>query len=147
MRARCDSLSWRRYVFCTCLQAAFLRRAILSMPRAGALRTTASACLLVCILHLQGCCTAEDCPYLHVNLAAAAPVCKRFLRGYCPAGTACLHKHYTLRMVREEKTLAAGAGGKVSSAGAARARRTRAPAFLAGGNGRQGCGEQQALGA
>jgi hypothetical protein len=39
-------------------------------------------------------------------------VCKRFLRGYCPAGSACPHKHYTLRMVREEKSLdAAPAGG------------------------------------
>ena len=58
----------------------------------------------------QGCCTAEPCPYLHVNLPPAAPVCSRFLRGYCPAGPACPHKHYTLRRVRDEKRLEAAAG-------------------------------------
>lgn len=47
---------------------------------------------------------------MHVNLPAGAPICTRFLRGYCPAGTACPHKHYTLRMVRDEKRLEAAAG-------------------------------------
>ena len=35
---------------------------------------------------LQGLCTAEKCPYLHVNVNPAAPVCQAFLRGYCPDG-------------------------------------------------------------
>ncbi|PRW60919.1 Zinc finger CCCH domain-containing 3 [Chlorella sorokiniana] len=60
---------------------------------------------------LKGCCTAEPCPYVHVNLPAGAPICTRFLRGYCPAGTACPHKHYTLRMVRDEKRMEAAPGG------------------------------------
>ena len=68
---------------------------------------------------LQGRCTAAGCPYLHVNLPPAAPACKRFLRGYCPAGAACPHKHFTLRMVREEKRLdaAAAGGGGAAQAG------------------------------
>ena len=69
-------------------------------------------------LHQQGRCTAAACPYLHVNLPPTAPTCKRFLRGYCPAGVACPHKHYTLGMVRDEKTLDAGA---VAAAAAAKA--------------------------
>lgn len=84
---------------------------------------------------LQGCCTAEACPYLHVNLPASAPICKRFLRGYCPAGAACPHKHYTLRMVREEKTLAASAAGaadKASKAGGAAKRGGRGEAARVG---------------
>lgn len=52
---------------------------------------------------LQGLCSATDCPYLHVNLSPEAPLCKAFLRGYCPAGARCPHKHYTLRMVKEER--------------------------------------------
>lgn len=67
----------------------------------------------VCQHFLLGRCTATPCPYLHVNLPASAPVCKRFLRGFCPSGAACPHKHYTLRMVQEERKLetTAGAGG------------------------------------
>lgn len=64
----------------------------------------------------QGCCTVEPCPYLHVNLPPAAPVCTRFLRGYCPAGVVCPHKHYTLRMVRDEKRLHAAAGHAAAAA-------------------------------
>ena len=60
---------------------------------------------------MQGLCTASDCPYLHVNLSAGAPVCKAFLRGYCPAGAECPHKHYTLRMVKEERRLEQGGSG------------------------------------
>ena len=41
----------------------------------------------------QGVCTAAQCPYLHVNVNAAAPVCQAFLRGYCAAGVECVNKH------------------------------------------------------
>ncbi|KAI7842802.1 hypothetical protein COHA_003548 [Chlorella ohadii] len=74
----------------------------------------------ICMHFLKGCCTAEPCPYVHVNLPAGAPVCTRFLRGYCPAGTACPHKHYTLRMVRDEKRVEATAGAAAAGGGAAR---------------------------
>ncbi len=57
---------------------------------------------------------------MHVNLPSSAPVCTRFLRGYCPAGTACPHKHYTLRMVRDEKRVEAAAGGAAAGGGTAR---------------------------
>ncbi|GAB4814899.1 hypothetical protein N2152v2_001945 [Parachlorella kessleri] len=62
----------------------------------------------VCMHFLKGLCTAAECPYMHVNLSAGAPVCKAFLRGYCPAGADCPHKHYTLRMVKEERRLEQG---------------------------------------
>lgn len=75
---------------------------------------------------IQGRCTASDCPYLHVNVSASAPVCKAFLRGYCMAGADCPHKHYTLGMVKEERRLA-------SAEQQQRARRARA-----GGDGARG---------
>ncbi len=74
----------------------------------------------------QGLCTAADCPYLHVNLSASAPVCKAFLRGYCAAGADCPHKHYTLRMVKEERRLEQQGGAEAEVwPGAARPRKAR----------------------
>lgn len=72
---------------------------------------------------------------MHVNLPAGAPICTRFLRGYCPAGTACPHKHYTLRMVRDEKRLEAAAeaspeGGRPAGRGGSKRKQQR------GGRGR-----------
>ena len=78
---------------------------------------------------MQGLCTAAECPYLHVNLSAGAPVCKAFLRGYCPAGADCPDKHYTLRMVKEERRLErAGSGG--SGAGAVAGKHGKAEVWL-----------------
>ena len=62
---------------------------------------------------------------MHINLPAGAPICTRFLRGYCPAGTACPHKHYTLRMVRDEKRMemapgASAAGGRAAGRGSSK---------------------------
>lgn len=56
---------------------------------------------------------------MHINLPAGAPICTRFLRGYCPAGTACPHKHYTLRMVRDEKRMEAAPGASAAGGRAA----------------------------
>lgn len=50
---------------------------------------------------MQGLCSKADCPYLHVNLDPAAPVCEAFLRGYCAAGASCRAKHLTKRMLRD----------------------------------------------
>ena len=52
---------------------------------------------------MQGTCSREDCPYLHVNHGPLAPPCPAFLRGYCPRGAACDKKHVTGRMLREVK--------------------------------------------
>ncbi|KAK9790776.1 hypothetical protein WJX73_008877 [Symbiochloris irregularis] len=57
----------------------------------------------ICTFFLQGLCSNASCPYLHVRLDPAAPTCPAFLRGYCPKGAACLKKHVTPRMVREDK--------------------------------------------
>ena len=67
--------------------------------------------------HAQGLCTAADCPYLHVNLPPDAPVCAAFLRGHCPAGADCGHKHYTPRMVKEERRLEAARRGQQPAGG------------------------------
>lgn len=49
----------------------------------------------------QGACSKAECPYLHVNLDPAAPVCDAFLDGYCAAGVSCRAKHLTQRMMRD----------------------------------------------
>jgi len=67
------------------------------------------------MLLLQGLCSNTQCPYLHVNLDPAAPVCEAFLRGYCVAGAACRSKHLTKRMVRDsraKRTLVAAPAGE-----------------------------------
>lgn len=68
--------------------------------------------LVVPMYCLQGLCTASRCPYLHVHVSDAAPLCKAFLRGYCAAGTQCSRKHFSLAMVREEKRLDVAGKGK-----------------------------------
>eukprot|EP00241_Pyramimonas_parkeae_P022933 CAMPEP_0114311966 /NCGR_PEP_ID=MMETSP0059-20121206/20138_1 /TAXON_ID=36894 /ORGANISM="Pyramimonas parkeae, Strain CCMP726" /LENGTH=197 /DNA_ID=CAMNT_0001436239 /DNA_START=99 /DNA_END=692 /DNA_ORIENTATION=+ len=47
----------------------------------------------VCSYFMKGVCTAISCPYLHVNVNPAAPVCQAFLRGFCPDGLDCYKKH------------------------------------------------------
>ena len=60
-----------------------------------------------CIIHssvpffVQGSCSTQDCPYLHVNLDQNAEVCRDFLDGYCAKGKSCAKKHLTRRMLRE----------------------------------------------
>lgn len=64
------------------------------------------------VVCLQGLCSKAECPYLHVNLDPAAPVCEAFLRGYCAAGASCRSKHLTRRMLRDsrpKRTLLTGA--------------------------------------
>ena len=63
----------------------------------------------------QGLCSNADCPYLHVNLDPAAPVCDAFMRGYCSAGTACRAKHLTKRMLRDMHAKRAPDAGKTVS--------------------------------
>ncbi|KAK3265473.1 hypothetical protein CYMTET_25847 [Cymbomonas tetramitiformis] len=50
----------------------------------------------VCSYFLQGACSVAQCPYLHVNVDPAAPLCQAFLRGYCPKGGHCSNKHSLL---------------------------------------------------
>ncbi|CAN0579575.1 unnamed protein product [Ectocarpus sp. 12 AP-2014] len=47
----------------------------------------------VCIYFEKGMCFTPNCPYLHVKVSQNAAVCPRFLKGYCPDGTACRLKH------------------------------------------------------
>lgn len=54
-------------------------------------------------VRVQGACSKAECPYLHVNLEPAAPVCEAFLRGYCAAGASCRAKHLTERMLRDSR--------------------------------------------
>ena len=58
-------------------------------------------CLLSQHAAVQGACSSDNCPYLHVNHGASAPTCPAFLRGYCPDGAACTRKHVTSKMIRE----------------------------------------------
>jgi hypothetical protein len=57
----------------------------------------------------QGMCNSASCPYLHQSAAADAPMCAAFLRGHCAAGAACAHRHFTLRMVKDERAPRAAA--------------------------------------
>ena len=50
---------------------------------------------------LQGACSSQDCPYLHVNLDKNALVCPDFLEGYCARGKSCPNKHLTRRMLQD----------------------------------------------
>ena len=59
------------------------------------------------LMLVQGMCTNEQCPYAHVNVDPAAPICQDFVRGHCPRGTACPRRHMTPRMIRASKILAA----------------------------------------
>lgn len=39
-----------------------------------------------CKFYLEGMCSKEDCPYLHVKINPRAEVCLEFLKGYCKKG-------------------------------------------------------------
>ncbi len=60
-------------------------------------------------------CSNEDCPYLHVNFDPAAPICKDFVRGYCPRGAVCPHKHLTPKMVKELRASKSFQVGRIAS--------------------------------
>jgi hypothetical protein len=47
----------------------------------------------VCWFFLRGVCTNENCPYSHVKVSPDAEVCEAFLKGFCPAGSACKLLH------------------------------------------------------
>lgn len=36
-----------------------------------------------CKFYLEGSCSREDCPYVHVRISPKADVCKDFLEGFC----------------------------------------------------------------
>lgn len=36
-----------------------------------------------CKFFLEGMCSREDCPYLHVKVNPKAEICQDFLKGYC----------------------------------------------------------------
>ena len=40
----------------------------------------------VCSYFLQGVCTKDNCPYLHVNVGENAEICHDFVKGFCPNG-------------------------------------------------------------
>ncbi len=40
-----------------------------------------------CLHFLNGSCQNEDCPYPHRKQEVSAPICSRFLRGYCEVGS------------------------------------------------------------
>lgn len=48
-------------------------------------------------------------------------MCPAFVQGYCSRGTTCPYKHYTLRMVREERLLGVGKS-KAGSSGVVKKR-------------------------
>ncbi|KAJ2944379.1 hypothetical protein O0L34_g18381 [Tuta absoluta] len=49
-----------------------------------------------CSFYLNGMCTREDCPYLHVKLNEKTKICLDFLKGYCEKGNECLNRHVNI---------------------------------------------------
>lgn len=49
--------------------------------------------LPVCHLFLEGRCSAAACPYPHIHVSPATPVCTAFVAGFCPRGLACTLRH------------------------------------------------------
>ncbi|GAX84184.1 hypothetical protein CEUSTIGMA_g11607.t1 [Chlamydomonas eustigma] len=54
----------------------------------------------VCSFYLEGLCSKDDCPYLHINYSPDTLICRPFLNGYCPRGAECPRQHLTRRMVK-----------------------------------------------
>lgn len=47
-----------------------------------------------CLHFLRNACTKPDCPYSHIRIDPAAPVCKDFARlGFCERGAECQERH------------------------------------------------------
>lgn len=47
-----------------------------------------------CLHFAKGNCSKDDCPYIHVYVAASAPVCRAFaIYGYCEKGATCTERH------------------------------------------------------
>ena len=80
----------------------------------------------VCTFFLEGLCSNPYCPYLHVNYGPDTPVCRAYLRGYCPRGALCPKRHvtaYQAKMISKATAAAAAAGaGGVGGDGTTRAR-------------------------
>jgi hypothetical protein len=57
----------------------------------------------VCSFFLDGLCSKEDCPYLHINYSPDTLICRPFLNGYCPRGAACPKQHLSRRMAQKLK--------------------------------------------
>jgi hypothetical protein len=55
----------------------------------------------VCKHFLEGVCSSQSCPYLHVNYGPDVPPCPAFLHGYCPQGVNCPKRHVTGQMAKE----------------------------------------------
>lgn len=51
-------------------------------------------CVPACVHFVRGGCTKENCPYPHIRINPAAPVCRAFTTfGYCSKGVECKDKH------------------------------------------------------
>ncbi|EFN87523.1 Zinc finger CCCH domain-containing protein 3 [Harpegnathos saltator] len=46
-----------------------------------------------CKYFLDGCCTRDACPYLHVKVSSNTSICIDFLQGYCVKGNECQRRH------------------------------------------------------
>lgn len=44
-----------------------------------------------CLHFLQGACSRNNCLYPHVKLSSKAPICRDFVRGFCPLGLEVSH--------------------------------------------------------
>ena len=55
--------------------------------------TVAPEKMPVCTHFLAGTCNRDPCPYSHVKVSSSAAVCEKFLKGFCPDGSACKLKH------------------------------------------------------
>ena len=60
-----------------------------------------------CKFFLEGVCTADNCPYLHVKVNSEAAICQQFLKGYCPNGTDCKKRH-VIACPNFDKTVSVG---------------------------------------
>lgn len=49
-----------------------------------------------CKYFLDGCCTRDACPYLHVKVSSNTSICIDFLQGYCAKGNKVIAFSYTL---------------------------------------------------
>ncbi|KAJ8929427.1 hypothetical protein NQ314_017876 [Rhamnusium bicolor] len=49
-----------------------------------------------CKFYLEGSCSRDDCPYLHVRISPKADICRNFLEGFCKEAAECDKRHQFL---------------------------------------------------
>jgi hypothetical protein len=49
-----------------------------------------------CKYYLEGLCSRDDCPYLHVKISPKADICRDFVEGFCKKGAQCDKRHQFL---------------------------------------------------